>query len=159
MRRRPIVPAALYGLAFTACGCLFSLIFGQAATLTCTRVEPSQIECVRQSKWLGWLPVSAVSLQHVEGAEVAQSCDDEGCSYRVELTTAEGIVPLTSYYSSGSRSKKEAADRINAFLRNSEGSSLTVKSDAGLLAFVLPLVFVLVGPLIIMWSIFRATIR
>jgi len=159
VRRRPIIPAVLYGLAFTACGCLFSLIFGQAATLTCTRVEPSQIECVRESKWLGWLPVSSASLQHVQGAEVAQSCDDEGCTYRVELSTAEGTVPLTSYYSSGSQSKQETADRVNAFLKDLRESSLTVKSDAGLLAFVLPLVFVLVGPLIIMWSIFRATIR
>jgi hypothetical protein len=159
VRLKQVISATLYGLVFTACGCVLSLIFGQAAILTCNRIEPSQIECVRQTKWLRWVPVGEQSIPELRGAEVGQSCDEDGCTYRVELNTAEGLIPLTTYFSSGAGPKQEATERINAFLQNPQGSSLTVRSDAGLLAFILPFAFVLVGPLIAMWSVVRAINR
>jgi hypothetical protein len=156
VRSKGFVSAALFGLVFTACGCLASYIFGQQTTLTCTRLEPIQIECVKQSKWAGLLPLGEESIRHLQGAGVAQSCDEDGCTYRVELDTTEGTVPLTAFYSSGSKSKQETADRIDAFVQNSRERSLTVKSDAGLLGFLLPCVFIFAGPLIAFSGLWRA---
>jgi hypothetical protein len=156
MRIGRVVSAVFFGFIFSACGCLFSFIFGQDTTLTCQRVETTQVECLKESKWLGQVSMSEASIQGLEGAWVAESCDEDGCTYRVEMDTADGRVPLTSYYSSGARSKHETADRINAFLRNPAEGSLTVKSGAGLLGLLLPFVFVAVGPIVAFSGLVRA---
>lgn len=156
MRISRLVSAVLFGAVFTACGCLMSFIFGQQTTLNCTRVESTQIECSKQSKWVGLVPLGEESIQNLEGARVDENCDEDGCTYRVELNTADGIVPLTSFYSSGSKSKQKTADRINAFVRNSSESSLAVEGGAGLLGILFPLIFVLAGPLIVVSGLFRA---
>ena len=98
MRISRIVSAVIFGIIFSACGCLMGYFFGQQTTLNCLWVEPMQIECNMKKSWLGLVPLGEESVRGLEGAMVDESCDEDGCTYRVELDTADGIVPLTSFY-------------------------------------------------------------
>ena len=89
------------GLAFFGCGLLFFVVFGQSYTLRCTRPEPSQIRCTRDRLWLRVVSTGSETVEGLSRAWVAESCDEDGCSYRVEMATAAGQMALTGYYSSG----------------------------------------------------------
>ena len=155
MRMSRIVSAVIFGTIFSACGCLMGYFFGQQTTLNCLWVEPMQIECNMKKSWLGLVPLGEESVRGLEGAMVDESCDEDGCTYRVELDTADGIVPLTSFYSSGSKSKQKTADRITAFVQEPMQDSLLVKANAGLLAYVMAFVFILAGPVIVLSTLVR----
>lgn len=134
------------GLAFTIGGLIFLLIAAQRTNLTCQHAEPQYTNCVIQSDWLGYFPQPPRSADGVQTAQVTDSCDSDGCTYRVELTTAYGSVPLTYAYSSGYDEKAKVANRVNAFLGDSSQPELAIRTSFGLGWFVLiPLLFVLIG--------------
>jgi hypothetical protein len=155
MRRSSIVSAVIFGTIFSACGCLMGYFFGQQTTLNCLWLEPMQIECNMKKNWLGLVPLSEETIRGLEGAMVGKSCDEDGCTYRVELNTADGVVPLTAFYSSGYKSKQEMADRIAAFVQEPTQDPLLVKANTGLLAYVTALIFILAGPVIVLSTLFR----
>jgi hypothetical protein len=77
---------------------------------------------------------------------VEESCDDEGCNYRVVLTTLEGEQPLTSYFTSSWTGKEKTATQINDFIQSSSNrGTLSIQENSGLWASLFSLVFVLVG--------------
>ena len=133
------------GLAFFSCGLLFFVAFGQSYTLRCARPEPSQIRCTRERLWLRAVSTGSETVEGLSQAWVAESCDEDGCTYRVEMATAEGQMPLTGYYSSGYDEKAIVASEINTFVADSRIPDLEVRSDAGLFGFLFPLIFVVVG--------------
>jgi hypothetical protein len=97
-------------------------------------------------QFLGVFTLSTREFKDVYRADVEESCDDEGCNYRVLLTTLEGEQPLTSYYTSGWSGKEETATQINTFIRTSSNrGTLSLQENSGLWASLLSLVFVLVG--------------
>lgn len=133
------------GLAFFGCGLLFFVVFGQSYTLRCTRPEPSQIRCTRDRLWLRVVSTGSEAVEGLSRAWVAESCDEDGCSYRVEMATEAGQQALTGYYSSGYEEKAVVASEINTFVADPRIPELEVRSDAGLFGFLLPLIFVVVG--------------
>ena len=136
----------LFGLVFVIMGIFFMFIFGQVTDLSCTKTETGKTECSTVVKFLGIFPLSSNEFHDVYRAEVEESCDDEGCSYRVMLTTIDGARPLTSYYTSGWDSKQEIAGQINAFIgSNATRGTLSLQEDSGLWASLLSMVFLLVG--------------
>jgi hypothetical protein len=84
----------------------------------------------------------------VRGASVEESCDDDGCTYRVVVQTSRGAKALTSYRSSGYRSKQEVADKINRFVNSPAEQTLNLKVSSGLLGILLPLIFIAAGPVL-----------
>ena len=135
----------LFGLAFFSCGLIFFLVFGQSYTLRCTRPEPSQITCTRERRWLRRVSIGNESIDGISQAWVGESCDEDGCTYRVELATANGNTAFTRYYSSGYDEKAVVASEINTFLADPRIPTLEVRSDAGLFGFLLPLIFMVAG--------------
>jgi len=157
MRISRLISGLFFGFVFSACGCLIAFFFGQDGFLTCTRVESSQVQCLQETKWLGIVPLGEKEIQNLTGARVVENCDDDGCTYRVELDTDQGRVALTSYYSSGEKAKREIADQINTFIQNPRSDGpLNVKSSIGPWGFILPLIFILVGPLVALSGLWRA---
>jgi hypothetical protein len=132
------------GLSFFACGALFLAIFGQRYTLTCARPEPSQLTCERAGTWLGLISTGKRPVAGLSGAWVDESCDEDGCTYRVELDSTEGPVGLTGYYTSGYDDKAATAAEINGWLQQG-GDTLVVAEDSGILGVLLPAVFMLLG--------------
>ena len=107
---------------------IFLFVFGQISQVNCTRPEPSLIQCARTTWLFGIIPYETTNFAEVAGAYVDESCDD-GCTYRVVFTTAEGDMPLTTYYSGGSSYKHDQVRQINGFLGDREQRELTVHGD------------------------------
>jgi len=136
----------LFGLVFIVLGIFFMFIFGQVTDLSCSKTAAGRTQCVKGVKFLGVIPLSSSEFRDVYRAEVEESCDDDGCSYRVVLTSMDGERPLTSYYTSGWDSKQELAGQINAFIgSNMNGGTLSLQESSGLWASLLSLIFLLVG--------------
>ena len=142
---RGVFGSILFGPAFFGCGLLLIVIFGQSYTLRCSRPEPSQVSCTRERRWLRTFETGNERLTGLSRAWVGESCDEDGCTYRVELDTAEGQFGLTGYYSSGYDEKRILASEINTFLADPRIETLEVRSDAGLLGFLLPALFMTIG--------------
>ena len=129
--------AALIILLAGMAVCVLTVVW-PAATITCTRVEPSQVDCVRQVKALGLVPVGEMLYRNVQRAELIESCNDEGdCQRSIEITTPSGkqtlmsLVPLSSSSTVG---------QINAFIEGSGSSPLSVGDSAlpfGILVVIL----------------------
>ncbi len=157
MRDREMSAGCLFPVfvvLFPLIGCLAFYFLGQSTTLDCTRLESAVINCQKQNHLLGVYPLGAESIGRLQGAWVEEECDD-GCTYRVVLQTEQGDVPLTSYLSSGHSSKDEIAGQINMFVYGQE-PSLQIKDSAGAIGIIVPVVFILVGPLMLVgWVLKR----
>lgn len=140
------IKSLLFGLFFMVMGLVFMFIFGQVTDLTCAKTLGGKTECATEVKFLGVFMLSSNSFRDVYRADVEESCDAEGCSYRVVLTTIEGQQPLTSYYTSNWSGKEEIAVRINDYVgTTSNREPLTLQENSGLWASLLSWAFVLVG--------------
>ena len=135
-----LLPFMLSGL-----GMLFFL--GQVTTLQCTHIEPFQLECVKETTWMGLIPLEKETLDDVRGAQVDSSRGGKGGStYCVQLTRRQGgVVPLTAVYSSGAEAKEKVAARINAYAKDGEGETLKVRMGIEWIGLVMGVIFTLVG--------------
>ena len=143
------IGSILFGLAFIAAGVFSTFIFSQIGEISCTRPEPSALTCTQTMKLFGLVTVSEKQLPTLQGAHLSESCDEDGCSYRVDLETMGGTIPLVSYYTGGIGAYKQQTDkmnRINAFLADQEEIELVLGTGLSeqLLSF-LPLAFIVVG--------------
>ena len=145
MSIKQILKAAVWGMVFTGAGIFSLYIFARTTTLTCERGPKDQISCVKSENLLDILHFKDEHISSLENAWVSESCDEDGCTYRVELDTARGTFHLTSYSSSGYRSKEETANQINTFIRSSSEQTLEIETSTGLLGLILPAVFILAG--------------
>lgn len=146
MNARGLLGNFFFGLMFTVFGFLFLLIAAHRTQVTCSRIEPQVVDCTIQSSWLGWFPQAPRTAGSVQQAVVTDSCDSDGCTYRVELLTAGGIEPLTNSYSSGFEDKRRYAGQVNNYLASGASEPLQFTSDLGMGWFVLvPILFVLIG--------------
>lgn len=127
-------------------GLVFMFIFGQVSDLSCTKNLNGRAACNMDVKFLGVFTLSTREFKDVYRADVEESCDEDGCNYRVLLTTIEGEQPLTSYYTSNWSGKEQTATQINDFIQSSTNrGTLSIQENSGLWASLLSLVFVLVG--------------
>lgn len=152
---RHMLSSIFWGFFVSALGLVFLYFFGQIVTLDCSRAEGRPVTCVKESRFLGVLDLGEEGMGEVRGAFVDESCDDEGCTFRVVLETSRGTKPLTSYRSSGYRDKQEVADKINQFVNTPAEQALNLKVSAGFLGILIPLIFVGVGPVITVRRILR----
>lgn len=149
------IQTMVFGLAFSCCGLIFLLFMAQRADLNCRRVEPTQINCQLQSSLLGLVPISSQSVSGLIDAGVAENCDSDGCTYRVELRTESGSVPLASFYSSGEEPKRLLANQINRFVQEVDEETISLKAYAGEgfgLLGLIPIGFMLLGMAIFVYG-------
>lgn len=158
MNFKNIFISALIGFVISALGFVFLYVFGQAVTLACERTETGRISCVKTSVLLSVLKVDQKPVESLEMAWVSESCDEDGCTYRVELDTARGTIPMTIYRSSGYRSKENMANQINAFLRSPDQPKLEVKASTGIIGILMPVIAIVAGPLVTISRIRKAAV-
>lgn len=109
------IGSILFGLAFMAGGIFSIFIFSQIGEISCTRLETSALTCTQTKKLFGLVTMSEIQLPTLQGAHLSESCDEDGCSYRVDLETTEGTVPLVNYYMGGIGAYKQQTDKANTF--------------------------------------------
>lgn len=141
----PLVPM-LVGSFFVVAGLGAIMIFGELATLTCQRVQPTQGSCqFVRSRLLG-SNETTISLNQLQSAKVDVTVSGKGGgTYSVVLLTDGGEVPFTTASSSGAEEKQENADRINAFIANPGKTSLRVQQDDRWFAYIFGGIFILLG--------------
>ena len=147
----PIV-TIIFGLLFLGAGVFSMFIFSQIGELSCTRLEPSSYTCVRAMKMFGVVSLGEEQLPTIRQAYLSESCDEDGCSYRVDMRTDEGDIALANYYEGGmgayNRLEKKMV-QINAFVADPNQKDLLLEAGLSeiLLSF-LPMLFVGVGAVI-----------
>lgn len=114
------------GLSDILMSLVFLLIFGRTATLICRRPEPRQIVCEQRSMLFGWIVSGPKTLSGVRGAQVGESEDEDGTTYRVELLTDRGVEPFSGWYTSNYEGQRELADQINAFVEDEQRQSTEI---------------------------------
>ncbi len=137
------LPRLILAFVFVAVGLGTAYLLGQVHSLSCQRIGERQ-NCRIDVSWMGVLPLRHQILSPLQGAWVDESCDEDGCTYRVVLRTGSGDIPLGVGYSSGLKSKEDMVETIQTFVKNPSQPELTVQTGGGLwMAF--PLVFFVVG--------------
>ncbi len=114
---------------------IFLIFGGESSRLTCRHSrQPQTALCTKQSRLLWVFPLSTKTVENVSGAQLGVTSGEEsGTVYRVELVTSQGIVPLTSMYTSGSSTKQDVVDQINTYLQSTRNDPL-VTTEPGMLS-------------------------
>jgi hypothetical protein len=159
MSIKQILKASSTGIIIVAAGILPSYIFSRTTTLTCERGQKDQINCVKSENIYGIINFKDEQIPSLENAWVSEDCDYETCTYQVVLHAARGNFPLTSYTSSGTRSKEEIVDQINTFIHSSSEPTLEIETSLGVIGFMLPIVFASFGLLISFWQVRKAILQ
>lgn len=104
---------------------VFIFIFANSIEMNCARQADHTLTCTIEKRLLGKVKISQSQVSGVNGARVDQSCDNDGCSYRAELTTRDGgSTPVNDVYSDFDPAK-QTATQINDFMA-SGGTSLKI---------------------------------
>jgi hypothetical protein len=143
------IGSIVFGLIFLGAGLFSVFIFSRISELSCTRMEPSSYTCVRNIKLFGLIPLGEEQLPTIRQAYLSESCDEDGCSYRVDMRTDEGDFALADYYEGGigayNRLEKKVI-QINAFVSDPNEETLLLEAGlSGILLSFLPMLFVLIG--------------
>jgi len=133
----------LLSFIFLGIGLLMAYLLGRVTTLECSR-QLALPQCNLHTTWMGLVDLSDRPLRQLYVAQVEESCDDEGCTYRVAIETDQGRLPLDSAYVSDYADRVEKVDAINAFIANPEQRDLSVQDGGGWWMFF-PLVFIILG--------------
>jgi hypothetical protein len=142
------------GFLFFGTGLVLFYLLGQVATLNCTREADQQVGCILTTKWMNISRLEEVKFYPLLAADTEESCDEDGCTYRVALKTRSGSLPMTEGYSSGYDDKKQQVDQINRFLADSSQQTFQLVSGADLW-IIFPLVFMGVG----VWQVARTMLQ
>lgn len=142
------LPFMLFGL-----GSLF--LIGQVTALQCRYISPYQLECVKETKWLGLIPMGKETFDDVQGAQVDRSRGRKGGStYNVKLTRRQGgVVPLRAVRSSGAEPKEKVAAQINAYVKDGGMETLELRLGPEWFGMVMATIFFLIGGVPIILSI------
>lgn len=128
------------GFLLLGAGLLFMYWLGQVNTLTCRRELQSGMQCHLVTTWMELVELDDRPLAPLSAAYVDESCDEDGCTYRVLLSTARADLPLIDSYSSGITDKQLKVDQIQAFLTDANQTELKIK-DGGGFFIIIPVAF------------------
>lgn len=134
---------SVLALIFVGVGLLISFLLGQVSTLTCNRVEDAD-RCVLRVNWMGLSPLRETRIEGLQGAQVEESCDEDGCTYRVVLVTTRQTLPFETAYTSDKTDKEATAAQIDAFVKDRQISTLEVSTGGGLW-LIIPVIFIALG--------------
>lgn len=108
----------------------FTFIFANTVQMLCQYQPDETFNCIIEKRLLGYLPTSRRTVVGVTSARTVESCDSDGCSYRVELQTANGgSEPFDDVYTEHNL-VNPLTDQINKSIRQHDGPSFRV--DVGL---------------------------
>jgi hypothetical protein len=122
------------GIACLLFGVFCLYMFGRVTTLTCTHVEPTQVNCHQQESWAGLIPLgSDRTIYNVQEAKADRRRSSNpsphefsSYSHHVILRTADGVATAIECF--GFPQAKRMAKHINAFIANSGEHSLGINN-------------------------------
>lgn len=127
-------------ILFTLVGMLFTLvffglfffIFVNSNLMVCNRQADGTLACLIEKRFMDRIPVSSRLVKGVTGAQVADSCDSDGCAYRMELVTADGdSQPFDDVYSDRGPANQYTS-QVNQFIKQGDSKTLTIQQPVQL---------------------------
>ncbi len=122
----------LFGMLCLLFGFFIVWIFGQVKVVHCTRIEPHQVDCWVQSKWVGWLPAGRPVV--VPGVRLAQAriqvaeYEDQIDSIYVDLNGSSQTEQVSW---SSLPNASSAAGQINHFIQDGQTRETQVRDAPG----------------------------
>jgi hypothetical protein len=115
------------GIACLLFGLFCLYVFGRISTLTCTHVEPTQVDCRHTESWAGWIPLgSERTIYDVKSADAdRRRLSSRGHSFYVRLRTEEGVAVAIECFTFPQAA--EIAQDINVFI--SDAGADPLKTD------------------------------
>ncbi|MDX1523120.1 MAG: hypothetical protein R3264_15950 [Anaerolineae bacterium] len=145
--------AIIFFFGLGVCPLLIGLTFfwttGQSSTITCTRLETTHVDCRIERAFLGIIPSEEVTVSRVTGTELTTTCEDNSCTYAVDLLTdGEAVAVLTGLATSDLESVEAEKERLDEFLNNPAETSLEFNSGPAWLGMLISIPFIVVGGVI-----------
>lgn len=105
-------------LIWLAIGLTLAFFSGATLRVACTRVEPTQVDCVLQTQWLAALPVDAPrTIAHVQKAVSTTTCGHDDCTTTLQLVGRNGTLDSPSFVLTDTMGK-EAQSQLQAFIES-----------------------------------------
>ncbi len=127
----PLVAIILFGL-----GLLLLYLFGQVDTLRCQHTAQGTVDCALTTTWMKSILLSERQFSGLASASVAESCDSDGCTYKVILNTIHDMIPFSNVSTSDLNFHQRHADQINSFLQDTAQPELNIETGGGWILIV-----------------------
>lgn len=133
------------GICPLVAGLLFFWASGQSSVVTCTRLETTHIDCRIERAFLGLIPTDQFTISRVTGTELATTCEDNSCTYAVDLLANDDAVQMTNMATSDLESVQAEKERIDEFLANTEATSLEFSGGPTWIGMLVTIPFIALG--------------
>jgi hypothetical protein len=132
----------VFGGVFVLMGTVFLYFLGIQTQLECRRSDG--LNCTLRTTWMYLFEINQTNVANLQKSWVDSRCDQDGCTYWVVLTTANGDMRFDDSASSDRDPKTLIAKQINTGLQDASQTSFTASSQDGWW-IILPLVFIIIG--------------
>lgn len=91
---------------------------GKQQTLRCDRLASGETDCVVKKSILGVIPLNEKTIPGAKAISISQQCPDIKCTYRLELYSIQGLVPVDEKYTSDYDRQLKIKEEINNFFKD-----------------------------------------
>jgi hypothetical protein len=102
---------------------------GKERTLRCVRLESGVVDCVLKESILGIVTLSEKSIPGAQAVSIGQQCVDLICTYRLEVYSSQGLVPVDEKYSSNYDQLLAIKEQVNDFFLDETRGFVQVKEE------------------------------
>ena len=152
MMNKSNVLALLFFVGLGICPLMMGLGFfwaaGQSSVVTCTRLETTHVDCQIARAFLGVVPSETFAVSRVTGTELTTNCEDNSCTYAIDLVTNEMVEPLTGLATSDLASVEAEKERLDIFLSDTASTSLEYSTGPTWIGMLLSLPFIALGAVV-----------
>jgi len=137
-------------------------IAGQERILRCDRSSTGEVNCTVKQSILGVITLNSTVSTGVRAITIGEQCAGADCKYRLEMYTAQGVIPVDDKYSSNYNQLLDAFSKFNTFFTNTSNLNMqmNIKTNPILIvgvAAVCVLIWVYLGYLI--WQVNRPQMK
>jgi hypothetical protein len=100
---------------------------GRQQTLRCERLESGEVDCIAKQSILGVIPLNEKSIPGARAASIAQQCPEVKCTYRLEIYSIQGLVPVDEKYTADYERQLKVKEQINDFFKDESSPSITMQ--------------------------------
>ena len=126
MLKRSLVSIAVSS-SLLCFGLIFVVAFVNAVEVNCTRGDDRLYSCHLQTLLFGRFPIRERTVDNIRNVVMAESCDEDGCSYRTEFViTDDEQIPVTHVWTNRGPVREQTEALKTQILQGKEVFSYTI---------------------------------
>ena len=102
---------------------------GKQQSLRCDRLETGEVDCVVRESILGVILLNEKTIAGAQAVSIGQQCVEADCSYRLEIYTAQGLVPIKEDYTTNYDQQIDLKEELNEFFLDTNRSFVGMKEE------------------------------